>query len=753
MYVWCFAADFAKMDPLAIPLISGASTAVSFRPIDPAAFDEATGIIEWCVHTLAMCSVGLADTGGESFGIIAGPDGAVSSSPVAYPVVASVFGHVVRAHASKRDTGVSSTSALWPSASEAVGLVGGGDQPYWLALLRQECLILLRLLVNRRSLAMRFGNTDRGIVALLQLMQLPPGTAEEAPAPRALASSLRTVQEDSPNVELAVEMPVAVDTSGMIDVVNAYVRIRSNQNATPVPSSVLAVPVSCLDVGLPSDVSGVIGKAGPVSLVAFPYPSSFSCPASMLQSRDEAVIFDPDAMLILNHHLLPRAALGRAAAEALQAAIRTWPCIAKRFAREDIMQALILSLMHAPQHPRIIGVTLQLLRLVLPQIPMYNHVLDRHAFPQALLLTSLSSSLGADQGGTDGYASLGFDVGLCADAAALLHEYHLCAYDELSCGWLELSNAPPRSAARFLVDATDVDLPLPQAASACNGGFTRSNATTFQWSSQDAKSASRAAIASSSLAPFLPPSLIRILQESGPEEFARVFNSKSYVSPLCLWSSKMRARLLDAILSQVDRLRAWIRNGASAVSSCGLHPCAAVESHDRVRSAACGIKSIAQMRGFLQPYPTVANCSASTLLCVPPVFHTPLPTKVTYPDLDSEPRVGGVYLRVYVEGQSLPPSDATSFLQSLVSSLHREIAAVLAARLAIARLLACGSIESTGIDALESYRCSHMRTLLTLRVSVRIQLSTTVVPNPTFSRTHAGSAPILGRVTGCETGS
>lgn len=363
---------------------------------------------------------------------------------------------------------------------------------------------------------------------------------------------------------------------------------------------------------------------------------------------------------------------------------------------------------------------------MLPQIPTYASALSRHAFTQAVLLTALppavSASLEEERSSTDGdsdaFAILGVSPGLCADAVALLQESHLAEYDDASCGWLEFASAPARTAARLLVDAADTGVP-EGAVHAPEGSASarRSNSAAFQWSSQDARAASLAATASSSLAPFLPPALIRALQDAGPQAFARIFNAERHASPTCLWSSVMRRRLLDALQIQVNPLRSWVQRGAAGADGLALHPSAAIDSHVRVKAAAGGLKSISQMHGLSRPFPTSTVCSASALLCVPPILRTPAPTAIAYPELDSEPRVGGVYLRAYVEGQDLPSRDAPAFMQALVASLHREVAAVLAAHLATARQISHDCLDTTGRDALAAYECAHSRALLTLRVS------------------------------------
>ena len=378
------------------------------------------------------------------------------------------------------------------------------------------------------------------------------------------------------------------------------------------------------------------------------------------------------------------------------------------------MQALILPLCQAPQHPRVVGKVLQILRVVLPENQLYLTALTRHAFTQAILLTALPPLRPASEGrevDVDGFALLGLHAGICSDAAALLADTDLVEFDENSCGWLELASAPPRVAARLLVDASDSFEPAVRSPSAPE----RSNLKAFKWTVQDSKAAAHAGTVSSLLAPFIPPALIRILHESGPEAFARVFNSSEYESPTCLWSRSLRNRLLISLKSQVGHLRAWVTEGTDLACR-DLHPCAAVDSHAQMRATAAGVKTIAQLRGLVQPFPAITICSASQLLCVPPVVHTPVPAYVSYPELDKEPRVGGIYLRVYVKGHSLPPGDSSLFLKALIESLHREVSAVLAARFACARQIANGRLAATGKDALSSYEISHSRALLSLQV-------------------------------------
>jgi hypothetical protein len=133
------------------------------------------------------------------------------------------------------------------------------------------------------------------------------------------------------------------------------------------------------------------------------------------------------------------------------------------FRPSSFAQALVLPLLHAPRHPRLVGCALQLLRIVLPQIPTYINALSRHAFTQAVLLTALppavspsSDGISCDaENGSEAFAALGVSPGLCDDAVALLHMSHLAEYDDASSSWLEIAAAPARVAARFLVDAAD----------------------------------------------------------------------------------------------------------------------------------------------------------------------------------------------------------------------------------------------------------------------------------------------------------
>ena len=731
-------ADVVTVDSAAIPRVMGIAASAASPAMEAAAFDDADGLVDWCLATAARCTVGIADAG-PSFGAVAGVDGGYTAVMAAdAPVPAAVFGHTVRARVAVAAPGQSDAGAfsgrglppsvLWPPAGEAAGLAGGGEHPYWLALLRQECVLLLRLLLNRRSAAVRLSRSREGFTALLQLLQLSAEAPEEAPAPRSRQPAAQPPDDDAAPASPAYA-PLAsttVDDGGVSEVLQAYSRACKMLSA-PSPSfagglltstDVLAVSTACWDVGL----TGRAQTGGRTSQVS-PFPSSVggsTAPAALWQ---ESIITDPDVTLVLNHRLLKRSTLGRAAAEALLAATKAWAPACRVFAREDAMQALVLPLLLAPRHPRVVGIALQLLRVVLPQIPLYVASLTRHALTQAVLLTALPPPLGAVLEGEasdtndEAYAYLGLTPGLCADAAALLHETHLAEYDDVANGWVEIASAPPRAAARLLVDAPDTGVP---ASTSTAVGLERTNATAFRWTAQTAKATFQASTSSSALAPFLPPALIRVLQDSGPEAFARIFNAKQYSAPTCIWSSSMRQRLLGSLEGQVERLCAWVGRGEADAASLALHPCATIDSHTRALAAAGGLKSIAQMHGLSQPFSAIATCSASVLLCVPPVLHTPAPAAVAYPELDSEPRVGGVYLRVYVEGQDLPQKDAATFMPALVASLHREVAALLAAHCATARQISLCCLDTAGRDALAAYECAHSRTLLTLRALRRM---------------------------------
>jgi len=70
------------------------------------------------------------------------------------------------------------------------------------------------------------------------------------------------------------------------------------------------------------------------------------------------------------------------------------------------------------------------------------------------------------------------------------------------------------------------------------------------------------------------------------------------------------------------------------------------------------------------------------MLAYPSILHTPAPRRVRFPQLDDEPRVAGVYLRVYVGGAPLPCS-SRRFLRALLRGLHEETAALSAAHLTL----------------------------------------------------------------------
>ena len=94
------------------------------------------------------------------------------------------------------------------------------------------------------------------------------------------------------------------------------------------------------------------------------------------------------------------------------------------------------------------------------------------------------------------------------------------------------------------------------------------------------------------------------------------------------------------------------------------------------------------------PWRLVPIVSGGLKLAYPPVRHVPLPKLVRYPQLDDEPRVAGVYLRVYVGGANIP-GDPALFLRSLVQGLHEEVGAMAAAHL----MLTEGTLQAAATQA------------------------------------------------------
>jgi hypothetical protein len=577
-------AQDAKWDSGAIPRVTGVQT-LSPPPLPFSSF-ELPDLVVWCAMVIGECTVGLADVGGGSegrvgsggpFGPLAGSDGGyISTSNSRTPALAGVFGHIVRAHAASASTvsadGVRKLppSALWPSDGDSK-LSGGGELPYWLALHRSECVLLLRLLLSLSTNARRFQSVE--LSSLLPLLRVPGYASEEPPkpAPPAIGGLGAPTSNEAAEGASGNSTGSAADSSGSLYLVQysracaRFVSATVSEASRGVVSASdsLTVAMDCDDVGLPDLASGASWRT-----VAHPFPSfalqarqpNGAAPILSVAVTEEAALVDPDELLVVRRAALPRSILGRAAADALFAAVSSWPPVAQRFAREDVMQvrlmlwaracfeffasycdgtfaschltpqSLVLPLLQAPSHPRLVGSTLRLLRAVLAQLPLYAPALSRHALTQAVLLTAmppkvvgsiaqipaavdLNAAVPATEGVSSAYATLGIDArgGLCAEAAAILYDTHLAAHDADGYGWAELASAPPRAAARLLIDDNDTGIAAPSRGHVGYAREDRSNAV-FRWTAAHARAADHSATSSSSLAPYLPAALIKELQ-------------------------------------------------------------------------------------------------------------------------------------------------------------------------------------------------------------------------------------------------
>jgi len=109
--------------------------------------------------------------------------------------------------------------------------------------------------------------------------------------------------------------------------------------------------------------------------------------------QESLLCIDPDSRLgVSMDPIITHAQACRAACEALTVAVWAAPSMARQFAREDRMQALILPLLQTSVHPRLVAAVLKLCREVLPRCSLYAPALPRHAFFRAILLTGDASA-------------------------------------------------------------------------------------------------------------------------------------------------------------------------------------------------------------------------------------------------------------------------------------------------------------------------------------------------------------------------
>jgi len=195
----------------------------------------------------------------------------------------------------------------------------------------------------------------------------------------------------------------------------------------------------------------------------------------------------------------------------------------------------------------------------------------------------------------------------------------------------------------------------------------------------------------SSLHMMLPPSLVSLLRKRGAKVFCRVFNSKLHASSDALWSGDMRRTLMRQLRRNLAPLLGWVKHQELARRR--LHPAAPLSAlpDPRDGTGLAGLPSLSGTGRLPSPWDCGAFQVASSarpitsgghMLAYPSVQHVPAPRRVRFPQLDDEPRVANVYLRVYVGGAPLPCS-SRQFVHALFRGLHEEVAALAAAHLTL----------------------------------------------------------------------
>lgn len=210
----------------------------------------------------------------------------------------------------------------------------------------------------------------------------------------------------------------------------------------------------------------------------------------------------------------------------------------------------------------------------------------------------------------------------------------------------------------------------------------------------------------SSLQMLLPPSLVKLVRKRGAAALCRVFNAKLHASSDALWSADMRRTLMRQLRRNLAPLLGWVKHRALARRR--LHPAAPLTAMEDPRGGH-GLSGLPALSGTGR-LPSAWDCGAvqasplglppvtgGAQLAYPSVLHTPAPRRVRFPQLDDEPRVAGVYLRVYVGGAPLPCA-SKRFLRSLLRGLHEEVAALSAAHLTLVEGTVDAAARLAGVE-------------------------------------------------------
>lgn len=267
--------------------------------------------------------------------------------------------------------------------------------------------------------------------------------------------------------------------------------------------------------------------------------------------------------------------------------------------------------------------------------------------------------------------------GLCDDAAELLYEYHLCA---------------------------GVSVEAQILAAAATGAVGATSRTDYHHHHMSNALSSLSAKASS-LASCLPTTLVELLLAHGPTAFAAAFNSEEYAAPGALWFGSMRDLLMERLARYVAPLRTWVARGAARDVQ-------------------------------IKPMLPIAGASIATqynAALVPGIDAWPEPVRIRYPELEEEPQISNVFLRVFVaSGKGGETIARDKFLARLCASLEERSTRLwrVHARLneAVQRLRTSGSKDFRPVEYhlqlhagdIEEYRLCHMWCGLLLRSIAKV---------------------------------
>ena len=661
-------------------------------------------------------------------------------------------------------TGTRSAQVSW--RGRRVRLLGdaprsvAGEAAHWQYLWRQEALLTLRVLLALPANARTFAALPDAPAALLPLLVVPPGHASEPPercADEAAAGGgggdgegagggkplPAALQAATTGAILAatssplLQRPIACHDAG----VALQAALQSARNPFSPASASTSTPASpppatggnpfCASPATPAGGNPFAAAAAPPVpsnpfAAASPPPAPPAAPpaatgggggSGLLMALVGEPLLDPDTALAVPQVRADAPVVARLAAEALAAALAAWPPAAAVFATPDAAQALVLPLLQAPEHPRVVALVLRLLRAVVRGTPGFAPAWEAHGLFPALLLTAQRGSTytpPAPGARRTVFREVG-EGGLCADAVELLAALHLAGHDARVAGWTSFITAPPATAAALLAARPpgESDLvPAGERSRRLVGGVV-------------AAGAEGDADAGSALAPFLPASLIALLRRQGVEAFAATFNADLTTTATVLWSAELVDSLLGELRNQLAAPITWVHGAYPTASHSGrrlsMDPRrAALLARKALASATAASRTLAAS-GALFPYarsaaraaaaastsaaPTTAPlaagaqvtatlaCRGGAFLATLPLAAMPVPRRVRYPQLEDEPRVAGVYVRAFVAGASVAMSIA-DFSRELLAALHMEVAGV-----AIAHYLLATEYGSAGLES------------------------------------------------------